>query len=791
MFDDVRYALRILGKTPGFLAAAVFSIALAIGAGTTMFSAFRAVFLKPLPYRDADRLVTISKTGGDHRDRQVTYADVRFWREHARTIESSGTCGGFRMETLTGVREPANLVVRFVSDSVFQTLESPALMGRTLAARDFESGAPRAAVISWSTWQKQFGGDQKIIGREILLDGHGFAVVGVMPEGFNYPSPGSSAWIPDETVITDPLDGGGNIIARLRPGVTIERATAEIARLRPALALAYPPDRRNWRIELDEFSTAETREYRKAFLLLFGAVGLLMLIGCLNVANLLLARSSAREAEFATRSALGAGRGRLIRQVLTESLVLAMAGGVAGLLLAWGGAHLISATIPAAPGLDKTRVDFSVMWFALAVTVATGLAFGIAPALELPRLALRQSARTVTDSRAKMRRRTLLMVSEIGLSLLLLVGAGLLLRSFLRLTEVNPGFRAEHVLTAWIPTGGRAAMDKNAVTRRYERIVEMAQNLPGVTAAGLASALQMGHVNVALEFCRPGDTTEQLTNFRAVSHDYFRAMGIPLKRGRALADIDPKGGPGVALVNETFARRYWPGENPVGQIIEADCSSKSEHGVTVVGVVGDTLSSDLSAPPEPEEYMSYRQYMGPVVGVTLVVRTAGDPALLATALRTGIHGLYPDQVITEISTMRAMVAETLARPRFYMSLVAGFAALALLLTLIGIYGVISYAVGQRTREMGIRIALGAQAMDVLRAAAIDGLRAIVWGLGAGLVAAWALTRFLRGLVFGITVLDPVTFVLAAALLAAAGLAACWLPARRATRIDPNTALRQD
>lgn len=788
---DVRYALRILAKTPGFLAAAILSVALGIGASTTMFSAFRAVFLKPLPYRDADRLVEVSKTGGDHRDRQVTVADVRFFREHARSFQSLGTYGGFNMMILTGVSEPANLIVRFVSGETFPTLASPALLGRTLVARDFLRPNSPVAVLSFATWQKQFGGDPKIIGGQILLDGRSYAVVGVMPAGFVFPHPGTSAWVPDETPIVNPLEDGVGVIARLRPGVSAEQATAEIERLRPSLALAYPQGRRNWRMQLDEFATSETRDYRKAFLLLFGAVGLLMLIGCLNVANLLLARSSARESEFATRSALGAGRGRLMRQVLTESLLLALLGGLGGLLLSWGGTHLITATIPAAPGLEQTRVDDAVMWFALAVTILSGLAFGIVPALELPRFTLRQASRTLTEGRAKMRRRTMLMVAEIGMSLLLLVGAGLLLRSFLNLTAIDLGFRPEHVLTAWIPTAEHAAKDKDQVSQRYGAIVDMAQNLPGVTSAGLASALQMGHVNVSVTFCRPGDSTEQLTDFRAVSPGYFTAMNIPLKRGRALTDADAKGTPMVAVVNEAFARRYWPGQDPVRQTISDSCPVSRKDAVTVVGVVGDTRAHDLSAPPEPEEYMSYRQFLGPVVGVTLVVRTAGDPALLASALRTGIHRVYPDQVITETSTMRALVSDTLAQPRFYMSLVTAFAVLAQLLTLIGIYGVISYSVGQRTREIGIRMALGAQQIDVLRAASTQGLRSIAWGVAAGLAAAWAFTRSMRGLVYGVTVLDPLTFIAAAVLLALAGIAACWVPARRATQIDPNVALRQE
>lgn len=795
MFDgalrDVRYAVRILAKTPGFLAAAVLSVALGIGASTTMFSAFRAVFLRPLPYRDADRLVKVTKTGGDHRDRQVTVGDVLFWREHARSFQSLGTFGGFRMMTLTGVREPTNLIVHFVSAEIFSTLDSPALLGRTLGSGDFGPGMPPAAVLSYSAWQKQLGGDSKNIGREIMLDGRSYVVVGVMPEGFIFPWPGTSAWAPDETVITDPLQAGAEVIGRLRPGVSLESATAEIDRLRPGLALAYPRDRRNWRIELDEFATSETRDYRKAFLLLFGAVGLLALIGCLNVANLLLARSSARESEFATRSALGAARGRLIRQVLTESLVLALLGGAGGLLLAWGGAHLITATIPAAPGLDKTRVDQAVLWFALAVTMLSGLAFGIAPALELPRFTLRQSSRALTEGQAKMRRRTVLMVAEIGMSLVLLVGAGLLLRSFLLLTESDPGFRPEHVLTAWIPTGERAAKDKIQVTQRYGEIVQMAQSLPGVTAAGLASALQMGHVEVSVTFCRPGDTTEQITSFRAVSPGYFSAMGIQLKRGRALTDADTEGAAEVALVNEAFARRFWPGQDSIGQKIGTSCDARDRGSITVVGVVGDTRSHDLSAPPEPEQYRPYQQYIGPVAGVTLVVRTAGDPAMLAAVLRRGIRHLYPDQVITETSTMRGLVSESLARPRFYMSLVTAFAVLALLLTLVGIYGVISYSVGQRTREIGIRMALGAQPIHVLRTAAMQGVCSIAWGVAAGLGGAWTFTRFMRSLVYGVAVLDPLTFVSAAVLLAVASVAACLVPARRATQIDPNVALRHE
>lgn len=798
LWQDLRYAFRILRKSPVFLAAAVLSIALGIGASTTIFSAFQAVFLGPSPYRDAEQLVEITKISKHVGPPDVNHADVEFWRRTSRSFQSFATYSGFRAMTLSGIDAPVNLLVRLVSPDLFPTLGSRALIGRVLTQEDFRKDSPPVVVIAHSVWQEQFHGDPKVIGRRILLDGMDHTVVGVMPLNFNFPTASQRAWLPDKTPVTDPFTYASTV-ARLKPGVSEQAALAELERLWPALAKQYPESKRDWRLQMEGIAGRDTKDHRRAFQLLFSAVGFLVLIACLNVANLLLARSSAREEEFSIRSALGAGRRRLIRQVITESLVLALIGGSLGLLLAYAGNRALLAFLPSnfsIPRLDQTQMDSMVLLFALAVTAITGLAFGIIPALALSRHSLRETARSVTSSARKNRGRSILIVSEIGLSLILLVGAGLLIRSFVRLLDVDPGFRAEHVLTAWIPASFPVEKDKDQLFQRYAETLRMAEAQPGVTTAAIATAVPMGNVNVTVRTFLPGADGETGFRFAAVSPNYFAAMGVPLKRGRAFtpADIkttsDTKNMPMVAIINESAARKYWPNQNPIGKKL-GNTGPTGVSNITIVGVVGDIHHQTLSGKPVPELYHPYTQYLGPAIGATLVLRTHGDASLMIPALRRSIHELSPGQPIQDISTMQARVEKTVAQPRLYMTLLAFFAALAVILTVIGIYGVMSYSVSQRTREMGIRMALGAERWDVLSTVLGQGLRLVLLGVAVGIAGAWALTQFMTSLIFGITPRDPLTFALAPALLTTAALIACYFPARRATKVDPSTALRQE
>jgi predicted permease len=789
MLSDIRFALRLLRKSPSFLVTATLSLALGIGATTTVFSAFRAVFLRPLPYADPERLVEIVKPVPEGRTVYPTAADLGFLRQFSQSFESLGSFGFFRAVTLSGGLEPANGTARIVEPDLFPTLGARPLLGRVFTAGDFEDGNPRAVLLSYKLWQQQFNGDRGVAGRQVMLDNDSYSVIGVMQEEFQFPTSFFNMWIADREKVTDPLKTQRNLIGRLKPGVTVQQAQAELERMLPSLALSYPEARRHFRIRLDALSERDVRKYRAAFLMLCGAVGLLVLIACLNVANLVIARSVAREGEFAVRSALGAGRTRLMRQVMVESFVLAAAGGLLGVGLAYAGNRALLAWFPAhyqIARLDQARVDLTVLAFALGLTTCTAVVFGMWPALVLSRFSMREQGRTATQSARRIRWRGGLVVAEVALSLTLLIGAGLLIRSFVTLAHVDPGFRPDHVLTAMIPASAEVSKDKPKLVRRMTDILAVSQSLPGVRAAGIATAIPMGTVNVSITFSLPGHPGEEIgITYRAVSADYFRAMGMTLRLGRLFSAQDDGAGPPVAVVNEAFARKYWPGQMPVGQKLTGG------RDLTVVGVVADTHSHLLSGPAEPELFCPYLQYLGPAPGAMVVLRTQGEPAAMASALRQAVHRVYPDQPVADVATMESRVADSMGEPRLYTALLGIFAGVALVLTAIGIYGVISYGVNHRTRELGIRMALGARRGDVLRFVMERGLTLILMGVAGGLAGAWVLSRYVESLLFGVTARDGVAFVLAPVVLVLVAGVACYLPARRATGIDPNRALRQE
>jgi predicted permease len=787
MLSDICFSVRLLRKSPSFLVAAVLSLALGIGATTTVFTAFRAVFLRPLPYADPERLVEITKPGPEGRTVSANEADLGFLRQFSRNFESLGSFGSFRILTLTGGSEPANGVARLVEHDFFPTLGARPMLGRVFEAGDFEDWGPRGVLISYPLWAQQFNGDPTVVGRRVLLDNDSYTVIGVMPQDFQFPTSFFNMWIADREKVTDPLKAQRNIIGRLKRGVSVQAAQVEVNRMAPSLALSYPEARRNFRLRLESLSERDVQKYRAAFLMLCGAVGLLVLIACLNVANLVIARSVAREGEFAVRSALGADRKRLMRQVVVESLVLAMLGGVSGVLLAYAGNHALLAWLPAHEmgRLEEARVDPMVLAFALGLTMCTAVLFGTGPAVLLSSFSMRELGRTVTQSAGRSRWRSGLVVAEIAMSLTLLIGAGLLIRSFIALASVDAGFRPDHVLTVMIPASAQLSKDKPQLLRRMTRILEASQRLPGVTAAGIATAIPMGRVSVSITFSlqdHPGEETIPVT-FRAVSADYFRAMGMTLHMGRWFSTADDEAGAPVGIVNEAFARKYFAGKSAVGQLLPG------ASGMQIVGVVGDTHSHLLSGPAEPELFRPYLQYLGPAAGAMIAVRTQADPAAMAGALRKAVHQAYPNQPVTDVATMESRVANSMAEPRLYAGLLGVFAAVALVLTAIGIYGVISFAVSHRTKELGIRMALGARRGDVLRFVMGDGLTLIVIGVASGLAGAWTLGRYVESLLFGVTARDGVAFAVAPVVLILVAAAACYLPARRATAIDPNVALR--
>ena len=783
--NDIRFSLRLLRKSPAFLFTAVLSLALGIAAATTMFSAFRAVFLRPLPFHDPDRLVEINKASPDGRSGTCTVTDIAFWRQFSHSFENIGTFGFYKPMTLLSGGEPANVVGRVIEKDFFPTLQARPLLGRVFEPGDFENGHPHGILLSWKVWQEDFQGDPGVVNRSVMLDADQYVVIGVMSHDFIYPSAFTNVWVANRDGAIDPRTTARGVVARLKSGVTVKAALAELEVMRPALATQYPPAERNFHIELDGIGERDAAHFRAAFLVLCGAVGMLVLIACLNVANLIVARSVAREGEFALRSALGAARKRLVRQVMVESFVLASLGGVLGAALAYAGNQALIALLPShyqIARLSETRVDLAVLGFAVLLTGGTAVLFGLGPAAVLSRFSLREFGRTATQSGSRLRWRAALVVSEIALSLTLLIGSGLLIRSFVELANVPPGFRTDHVLTMMTPAGTQLSKDKTRLTQRFTGILDRARSLPGVLDAGIASAIPMGTVNVSLLIDLPDHPGEKIgVTFKSVSPDYFSAMGIPLRMGRMLTPRDNAAAPAVALINESFARKYWPDQNPIGKNIG--------KGQTVVGVVADVHNRLLSAPNAPEFYASYLQFIGPAIGAMVVVRTQGDPAAMATALRRTIHDAYPDQPVSDVATMASRVSDTLAAPRLYMTLLGVFAVLALLLTAVGTYGVVSYAAGQRTREFGIRIALGARRSDVLRLVMGGGLFLVSLGCVVGIGSAWMLRRYIESMLFGVRADDPLTFLIAPAVLIAIAAAACYLPAHRATAIDPNAALR--
>jgi predicted permease len=687
---------------------------------------------------------------------------------------------------MTGAAEPVNITAQVMEKDLFPTLRPRVELGRVFVESDFADGNPRGLLLSNLVWRRDFQADPNIVGRLVKLDLNTYTIIGVMPREFQFPATFPNAWIANRDGAIDPRTTARGCIARLKPGVTAHEAQAELERMRSALAQQFPEAKRNFHIQVAQLGERDSARYRTAFLTLCGAVGLLMVIACLNTANLVIARSVEREGEFAVRSALGAGRGRLARQVLVESLVLASAGGALGTTLSWVGDRALLAWLPPhhqIARLGETRVDAQALGFAVLITLLTAILFGLSPAAMFSRFSMREIGRTATQSGGRIRWRNVLVASEIALSLTLLIGAGLLIRSFVTLSEVDPGFRRDHVLTMMMPAGSQLAKDKAALTQRFTGILETVRRIPGVMSAGVATAIPMGTINVSLNLElpeRPGVPIEN--NFKSISTGYLATMGIPVRRGRVFAERDDEKSPGVAIVNEAFVRRYWPGLEPIGRRIGSG---------TVVGVVGDTRNEELGAAPSPELYSPYTQYIGPSLGAMLVARTQGDPAALGSTLREAIHRAFPNQPVSDIATMDARVADSMAEPRLYTLLLGLFAGVALTLTAVGVYGVISYAVSRRIREFGIRMALGARSSDVLGQVMGGGLRTIMLGCVCGIGGAWLLRTYVSSLLFGIRPADPVSFVVAPAVLVAVAAVACYVPARRATSSDPNLALRAE
>ena len=796
--QDLRFAVRGLRRSPVFAVTVLATLALGIGANTAIFSFVDALLLRPLPYPEPDRLVTIwqdyTETGGPEQEwfTPPDFADVR---EHASTIEAVTLIDGFGA-TLTNAGEPVLLNGGLVSVEWFDVVGVTPALGRGFAADDGQAGD--VVVLSHTVWRDRFGGDTAVVGGTITLNGNPTTVIGVMPQGFESPIAQADLWAP-ATASTYSGCGRGcyvmRVIGRLAQDATVAQAEAELAGIARSIVEQAPAVKAGMQFRVIGLHALIAGPAEPALLALLGAVGLLLLIACVNIANLLLARAGTREREVAVRSALGAGRRRLMRQLMTESVVLGVAGGALGVLLSlWGVRLLVGMTPPGTPRLDEVAIDLRVLGFAAALSIVTGVLFGLVPAAQLARTrltsALRDGERTTA---ARHRMRGALVVAEIALALMLLVGAGLLVRSFVRLQTVDPGFAPENVMTASLLMPPASYESPAQFNPFYSELLDRLSARPGVVTAGASSILPMSGGDSDIGFLiegrpMPADRSEApVAWYRSISADYFRAMGMRLVQGRGITAEDRADAPPVVVINETLARRHWPNENPVGQRI----TSEGPEGpwTTVVGVVADVRDNGLDAPPQVEMFLPYQQV--PSRFMNFVLRTETDPQALAPAVRAEVQRLDPNLPVTAIGTMRDLVRTSTAMPRLYLSFFGFFAGVALVLAAVGIYGITAYTVTQRTQEIGIRMALGARQGDVLRLVLRHAVLLVAAGVVLGVAGALALSRQLSALLYDLSPTDPATFATIALILAGVALAASVLPALRAARIDPQVALRSE
>jgi putative ABC transport system permease protein len=803
MLNDFRYAARILLKNPGFTIVAVLTLALGIGANTALFSIVNAVLLRPLPYRDPARLVQLWESSHDSREIRVSLPNFLDWREQSRSFERMATYSGEPV-TATGGELPQRTTATSVSRDFFAVFGVNAVLGRTFLPEEHQPGDV-AVVLGYGLWQRAFGSDAKAMGKIVRILGIPCHVVGVAPPGFRFPDD-TELWIPAEVFPDSSARSAHNyyVVGRLRPGMPVAASQAEMDTIARRLEQQYPDSNRGMGANVVSLHEQVVGNVKPALLILLGAVGFVLLIACANVANLLLARSAARSREMAVRAALGAGRGRLVRQLLSESLLLSAVGGVVGLLLATWVSSLLALLIPASvPRANEIAIDASVLYFTLGLSVLTGILFGLIPAVRLSRTGLNESLKESGGRAATGRTRAggVLVISELALSLVLLIAAGLLIRSFFRILQVDPGFRAEHVLRAELSLPVFSVNEPfrpEPVLSFYDQMLEKTRAIPGVVATGTITKLPLGgsaDINGTFDIeGRPPAAFDSPQNagYRVISPDYFRAMSIPLIRGLGLGAQDSGNVPQVALVNQRMARQFWHGEEPVGKRIKFQGMEPTPpQWMTIVGVVGDVRQAGLTRDPEPEVFVPFAQHVtGRLAFPNLLVRGAGDPKALASAVREVVRKLDKN-VPVEFATMDALVADSVAQQRFQMRLLALFAGLALALAAVGIYGVISYSVSRRTHEIGIRMALGAERADVVRLVIAQGMGMALAGIAIGVAGALALSRVLTSQLYQVSATDALTYAVVSVLLLMVALASTYIPARRATAVDPITALRYE
>jgi putative ABC transport system permease protein len=789
--QDFVYALRYLRTNPGFGVAAVLTLALGIGASTTIFGVANAVILRPLPFREPERLVRIWETNPATDDFSASEPNYLDWRARSRSFAELAAYRWGSMN-LVGDGQPEALTVIGVTHTLFPLLPVAPRVGRAFTADEDKPGGPRVVILSDGLWQRRFGGDRDVIGRSISLDGNPHTVIGVLPPGLGFATD-ADLW---EPLRPDPASNRGDhrlgVVGRLRPGTTIESATADLRAVARQLAQQYPASNAEWGARLASFRDwLIGPEVRDRVIALLVAVGLLLLMACVNVANLLIARASTRQREMGVRAALGAGRWRITRQLLTESLTLAALGAAVGVALAAAAMPVLRKVGgDAVPRLDEMSLDWRVLAFAVGASLVTGLLFGLAPALHAARAGLHAMLRSGTRVAATGRLRSTLVVASIALAMLLLVGAGLVGTSFLRLMRVDPGFDPEHVLVASISLPRERYPNDRIAAFHGEAMARIAA-MPGVRAAGMVNIAPFSGGNTAIEFslvggppARPGDFPQ--AGWRSVTPGYFAALGIRLKRGRRLNESDVGNGTPVIVISDTMARRYWPGEDPIGRQIRV---GNGKSPFTVVGVVNDIRAQTLEEEPAPIMYLSYHQVS--LRSMWLTVRAVGAPTSVANAVQREIWAIDKTLPVANVQPLTQLISEVAAQPRLTMLIFGLFASAALALAAIGVYGVVAYAVAQRTREIGVRLALGAQPSRIVRGVLRHGLTLAGLGIAIGLIAAYALTRFIAAILYGTEPTDVVTYGAVALTLAACAAAASLAPARRAATVDPVAALRYD
>ena len=800
LLRDIRYGVRSLLKRPGFTVIALVALALGIGANTAIFSLVNAVLLKPLPYPESDRLVWVYgniRNGGNRAS--VSPLDFVDYRAQNTTFEEFAASFSVpRPINLTGNGEPERLTGAGVTGNYFQVLGVKPLMGRTFMLENEKTGNDQVTVLSYGLWQKRFGGDPNILSKTITLDGKSCAVLGVMPRDFTVPQT-AELWVPMNFDISAGMKQRKahflRPIGRLKAGVTLAQAQADTDAVARRLEELYPEDK-GWNLRLVPLREQLVGNTRPTLFILFGAVGFVLLIACANVANLLMVRAAGRQKEIALRTALGAGRFRIVRQMITESVMLALAGGALGTLLAfWGVELLVKLSAGAIPPTAQIGIDATVLGFTLLVSVVTGMLFGLAPALRTMKLnlseSLKEGGRSGSDGAHRNRTRSVLVVLESAVAVVLLIGAGLLIRSLVQLQAVSPGFDAQNLLTMRLdlPREKYSTFEKQG--KFFEDLEERIGGLPGVEKVGLVSELPLSGQPNDMPYTvegRPPASSDQAfdDDFRRVNPAYFEAMRIPLLRGRNFTEQEARQSAKVVIISDLLARQTFPNEEPLGKRLIM--AMGENDAFEIIGVVGDIRHRGLEVPPAAAMY--FPTYEMPWMNVAIRLK-GGDAAGLAAAVRKEVQTIDPDQPIAAVKTMDVWLEESVAAPRYRTILLALFAMVALLLASTGIYGVMAYSVSQRTHEIGVRMALGARQLDVLKLVVQQGMTLVVIGVALGIVGAIALTRVMASLLFGVTAKDPITFVVVGTLLTLVAFIACYLPARRATKVDPLVALRYE